>query len=215
MILNSLPFLHSQATDIDEQTLHALRKAFAVADVERNGSIETHVLKTSLANAGISADAADLESALSQVKLKDGRVSWDIFVLLAASFLEEEDEEVVAEELREAFMMYDKDATVVEWCAARVLYRVSACAERLRAGSKPGNDTSYFSFHAVSSHLSETLRGVKEPPGGEGVHLRDVVEVPANYNYTCGEMHHNLWPSTQTTTTTSGLARRLPPQPLA
>ncbi|KAF2361746.1 hypothetical protein FHG87_007494 [Trinorchestia longiramus] len=45
-------------------------------------------------------------------------------------------------------------ATVVEWYAARVLYRVSACAERLRAGSKPGNDTSYFSFHAVSSHLS-------------------------------------------------------------
>ncbi|KAF2343715.1 Reverse transcriptase domain [Trinorchestia longiramus] len=35
-------------------------------------------------------------------------------------------------------------ATVVEWSAARVLYRVSACAERLRAGSKPGNEYELF-----------------------------------------------------------------------
>ncbi|KAF2356278.1 Death domain [Trinorchestia longiramus] len=35
-------------------------------------------------------------------------------------------------------------ATVVEWYAARVLYRVSACAERLRAGSKPGNEYELF-----------------------------------------------------------------------
>ncbi|KAF2369190.1 hypothetical protein FHG87_000064 [Trinorchestia longiramus] len=34
--------------------------------------------------------------------------------------------------------------TVVEWSAARVLYRVSACAERLRAGSKPGNEYELF-----------------------------------------------------------------------
>ncbi|KAF2365792.1 Ribonuclease H-like domain [Trinorchestia longiramus] len=37
-----------------------------------------------------------------------------------------------------------KAATVVEWYAARVLYRVSACAERLRAGSKPGNEYELF-----------------------------------------------------------------------
>ncbi|KAF2350256.1 hypothetical protein FHG87_018989 [Trinorchestia longiramus] len=35
-------------------------------------------------------------------------------------------------------------ATVVEWYAARVLYRVSACAERLRAGSKPSNEYELF-----------------------------------------------------------------------
>ncbi|KAF2353155.1 hypothetical protein FHG87_016089 [Trinorchestia longiramus] len=35
-------------------------------------------------------------------------------------------------------------AIVVEWYAARVLYRVSACAERLRAGSKPGNEYELF-----------------------------------------------------------------------
>ncbi|KAF2352342.1 Glyoxalase/fosfomycin resistance/dioxygenase domain [Trinorchestia longiramus] len=35
-------------------------------------------------------------------------------------------------------------ATVVEWYAARVLYRVSACAERLRSGSKPGNEYELF-----------------------------------------------------------------------
>ncbi|KAF2345651.1 Integrase catalytic core [Trinorchestia longiramus] len=35
-------------------------------------------------------------------------------------------------------------ATVVEWYAARVLYRVSACAERLRGGSKPGNEYELF-----------------------------------------------------------------------
>ncbi|KAF2345028.1 Reverse transcriptase RNA-dependent DNA polymerase [Trinorchestia longiramus] len=37
-----------------------------------------------------------------------------------------------------------KAATVVEWYAARFLYRVSACAERLRAGSKPGNEYELF-----------------------------------------------------------------------
>ncbi|KAF2350210.1 hypothetical protein FHG87_019034 [Trinorchestia longiramus] len=36
------------------------------------------------------------------------------------------------------------NTTVVEWYAARVLYRVSACAERLRAGSKPGNEYELF-----------------------------------------------------------------------
>ncbi|KAF2355731.1 PA domain [Trinorchestia longiramus] len=35
-------------------------------------------------------------------------------------------------------------ATVVEWYAARVLYRVSACAERLCAGSKLGNEYELF-----------------------------------------------------------------------
>ncbi|KAF2347816.1 hypothetical protein FHG87_021428 [Trinorchestia longiramus] len=45
-------------------------------------------------------------------------------------------------------------ATVVEWSAARVLYRVSACAERLLRVRNPAMNTSCFSFHAVSSHLS-------------------------------------------------------------
>ncbi|KAF2358344.1 hypothetical protein FHG87_010904 [Trinorchestia longiramus] len=43
-----------------------------------------------------------------------------------------------------AFRSAGDAATVVEWSAARVLYRVSACAERLRAGSKPGNEYELF-----------------------------------------------------------------------
>ncbi|KAF2343877.1 hypothetical protein FHG87_025367 [Trinorchestia longiramus] len=45
-------------------------------------------------------------------------------------------------------------ATVVEWSAARVLYRVSACAERLLRVRNPAMNTSCFSFRTVSSHLS-------------------------------------------------------------
>ncbi|KAF2345577.1 Leucine-rich repeat [Trinorchestia longiramus] len=41
-------------------------------------------------------------------------------------------------------MLLSEAATIVEWYAARVLYRVSACAERLRAGSKPGNEYELF-----------------------------------------------------------------------
>ncbi|KAF2362963.1 Neurotransmitter-gated ion-channel [Trinorchestia longiramus] len=42
------------------------------------------------------------------------------------------------------FVSSHRAATVVEWSAARVLYRVSACAERLRAGSKPGHEYELF-----------------------------------------------------------------------
>ncbi|XP_018028166.1 troponin C, isotype gamma [Hyalella azteca] len=97
------------ASDLDEQTLHALRKAFALADPGKSGHIDVSVVRTSLASAGVSAEEEDLQAALSQVDLTDGRVTWDTYVLLAASFLDEDDEETIVAELKEAFRMYDKE----------------------------------------------------------------------------------------------------------
>ncbi|KAF2353203.1 hypothetical protein FHG87_016041 [Trinorchestia longiramus] len=70
-------------------------------------------------------------------------------------------------------------ATIVEWSAARVLYRVSACAERLRAGSKPGNEYELFlvsrrelalidNFSCVTPDrvTSVSQSGPPRPPGG-------------------------------------------------
>ncbi|KAF2346173.1 Reverse transcriptase RNA-dependent DNA polymerase [Trinorchestia longiramus] len=61
-----------------------------------------------------------------------------------------------------AVLALDLAATVVEWSAARVLYRVSACAERLLRVRNPAMNTSCFSFHAVSSHLSMQIGLVTE-----------------------------------------------------
>ncbi|KAF2354911.1 Reverse transcriptase domain [Trinorchestia longiramus] len=67
-------------------------------------------------------------------------------------------------------------ATVVEWYAARVLYRVSACAERLRAGSKPGNEYELFlvsrrelalivsKTNALAGHYQERLTSPSPSP---------------------------------------------------
>ncbi|KAF2367222.1 hypothetical protein FHG87_002026 [Trinorchestia longiramus] len=61
--------------------------------------------------------------------------------------LEKESSEVKEVDLKigqSGTLVLQSPATVVEWSAARVLYRVSACAERLRAGSKPGNEYELF-----------------------------------------------------------------------
>ncbi|KAF2346135.1 hypothetical protein FHG87_023109 [Trinorchestia longiramus] len=66
-----------------------------------------------------------------------------------------------------------KKTTVVEWSAARILYRVSACAERLRAGSKPGNEYELFlvsrrelaliAFTALSAHCFHLIVALLNP----------------------------------------------------
>lgn len=97
------------ADDFDEQTMQLLRKAFAVADKSKAGSIDVTALFGSLFSAGLSPDQGDLDEAVGRLELTDGKVTFSNFVLIAASFMEEDDEETITNELREAFRMYDRD----------------------------------------------------------------------------------------------------------
>ena len=45
--------------------------------------------------------------------LSDGKLDFDSFVSIASNFLEEEDDEAMQQELKEAFRLYDKGGCVL------------------------------------------------------------------------------------------------------
>ena len=51
----------------------------------------------------------------------DGKLDFDSFVSIASSFLEEEDDEAMQQELKEAFRLYDKEGKPPFCCICQVL----------------------------------------------------------------------------------------------
>merc|ERR1719468_89537 len=59
---------------------------------------------------GIKGDKAEIENAAAEVDEEgSGKLSLTMFATVAATFMSEDDEEQMKEELKEAFRIYDRD----------------------------------------------------------------------------------------------------------
>ncbi|KAK4300027.1 hypothetical protein Pmani_027745 [Petrolisthes manimaculis] len=88
----------------------ALRKAFATVDKAKKGYVEAKDLETIFTTMGTAFDIDDLNETIKRVDSEqDGKINFDKFVTIASNFLQEDDEETITNELREAFRLYDKE----------------------------------------------------------------------------------------------------------
>ncbi|XP_076249926.1 troponin C-like [Rhynchophorus ferrugineus] len=96
-------------TTEDEQ-LHLLKRAFSMFDSTKNGTIDREKVRTILTTLGHSYDEKELEQMLADEDPEEtGTVNLDAFCRVASHFLENEDEEALQKELKEAFRLYDKE----------------------------------------------------------------------------------------------------------
>ncbi|XP_027230448.1 troponin C [Penaeus vannamei] len=96
--------------DIDEKTMHALRKAFASVDKTRSGFVDIKDIEGIFNNMGTAFDIDDLNATIKRVDIdNDGKINFDKFVIIASNFLQDDDDETITNELREAFRLYDKE----------------------------------------------------------------------------------------------------------
>ncbi|XP_047470123.1 troponin C, isoallergen Bla g 6.0201-like [Penaeus chinensis] len=96
--------------DIDEKTMHTLRKAFASVDKTRSGFVDIKDIEGIFNNMGTAFDIDDLNATIKRVDIdNDGKINFDKFVIIASNFLQDDDDETITNELREAFRLYDKE----------------------------------------------------------------------------------------------------------
>ncbi|CAB3383402.1 Hypothetical predicted protein [Cloeon dipterum] len=96
--------------DIPPEQMQVLRNAFNAFDREKNGSISVDFVPEILRLMGQPFNHQILEELIEEVDAdKSGFLEFDEFVQLAAKFMNEEDEEEMEKELREAFRLYDKE----------------------------------------------------------------------------------------------------------
>ncbi|KAJ8725805.1 hypothetical protein PYW08_003988 [Mythimna loreyi] len=97
--------------DLDKDQLTLLQNAFDAFDQEKKGVISTDFVGTILEMLGHELDDDSLKQIISEVDIKGtGELQFQDFCSLAARFLqEEEDDETMVQELREAFRLYDKE----------------------------------------------------------------------------------------------------------
>ncbi|XP_068247437.1 troponin C-like [Palaemon carinicauda] len=96
--------------DIDEKTMHALRKAFATVDKTKSGFVDIKDIEGIFNNMGTAFDIDDLNETIRRVDIdQDGKINFDKFVIIASNFMQDDDDETITNELREAFRLYDKE----------------------------------------------------------------------------------------------------------
>ncbi|XP_011307671.1 troponin C [Fopius arisanus] len=94
---------------MDEEQTKMLKRAFSMFDSGKKGSIEKEKVKTILNTLGHTFDDQELESLLQKEDEEgSGVVSFDAFCRVACHF-QEEDDEALQKELKEAFRLYDKE----------------------------------------------------------------------------------------------------------
>ncbi|KAJ2952924.1 hypothetical protein O0L34_g7293 [Tuta absoluta] len=97
---------------LDATQLQLLKNAFDAFDHEKKGVISTEMIGTILEMLGHQLDEATLKEIIDEVDEDgSGELEFPEFCKLAAKFLteEEEDDEAMVRELREAFRLYDKE----------------------------------------------------------------------------------------------------------
>lgn len=98
------------ADDLDDEQMAMLRKAFAMFDSGKTGFIEKEKIRTILNTIGAQYVSEELEMLLEENdKEETGKLNFDSFVKVVGHFLEEQDEEAMQKELKEAFRLYDKE----------------------------------------------------------------------------------------------------------
>jgi len=79
-------------------------------DQGKTGFIETSKLATIFNTLGQQVDSIELDLACSEYdKDNTGKINFEAFSTIAQNFLEEEDDEAMQNELKEAFRLYDKE----------------------------------------------------------------------------------------------------------
>jgi len=96
--------------ELPPEQIAILRKAFDAFDAQKNGSISTETVAEILRLMGQPFNKQILEEMIEEVdEDKSGRLEFEEFIILAAKFIVEEDEEALQKELKEAFRLYDKE----------------------------------------------------------------------------------------------------------
>jgi len=96
--------------ELDDEKMAMLRKAFAMFDSGKTGTIEKEKIRTILNTLGASYINEELEALLTENDIEGtGKLNFDCFVRVVGHFLEEQDEEAMQKELKEAFRLYDKE----------------------------------------------------------------------------------------------------------
>jgi len=95
--------------ELPPEQIAILRKAFESFDSSKSGSISTETVAEILRLMGQPFNRQILEEMIEEVdEDKSGRLEFEEFIILAAKFIVEEDEEALQKELKEAFRLYDK-----------------------------------------------------------------------------------------------------------
>lgn len=96
--------------EVDPEQMLVLKRAFDSFDQEKRGAISTDIVATILKMMGQTVNRQILKSVIEEVDVDgSGELEFNEFVMLATKFMNEEDEEEMKKELKEAFRLYDKN----------------------------------------------------------------------------------------------------------
>uniref|UniRef100_A0A2P2I0F6 Troponin-C isoform 6 n=2 Tax=Hirondellea gigas TaxID=1518452 RepID=A0A2P2I0F6_9CRUS len=98
------------SAELTEEQMAMLRKCFVMFDSGKKGQVEKEKIRTILNTLGTNYDADELEGLLDQQDPDGhGTLGFDAFVKVVGHFLEDQDEEAMMKELKEAFRLYDTE----------------------------------------------------------------------------------------------------------
>lgn len=96
--------------ELPPEQIAILKNAFNSFDREKKGYITTETVAEILRLMGQQFNQQTLDELIEEVdEDKSGQLEFEEFIILAAKFIVEEDEEAMAKELKEAFRLYDKE----------------------------------------------------------------------------------------------------------
>ncbi|XP_057369875.1 troponin C-like isoform X1 [Daphnia carinata] len=96
--------------DPEEERKHMMLKAFQTFDSDKKGYIESSKVSTILQMMNLNFDKEELARSLIEHDPKNsGKINFDGFAAIASDILDEEDDEAMQKELRDAFRLYDKE----------------------------------------------------------------------------------------------------------
>ncbi|KAG5880813.1 hypothetical protein JTB14_027980 [Gonioctena quinquepunctata] len=98
------------AEALDDEQVNLLRRAFSMFDSTKKGNIEKEKVHTILTTLGHTYEDSELDALLeSEDPQCTGTLNFDSFCRVASHFFENEDDEALQKELKEAFRLYDKE----------------------------------------------------------------------------------------------------------
>ncbi|XP_063858098.1 troponin C, isotype gamma-like isoform X1 [Scylla paramamosain] len=106
-VLLHICFLTSAA--MDEEQIATMKKVFQMFDQGKTGFVECSKFVNILNTLGQAFDEDELKNRIAENDPnKEGKVDFEKFCAIVMPFLEEDDDEAMHEELKEAFRLYDK-----------------------------------------------------------------------------------------------------------
>jgi len=95
---------------MDSDQTETMKKVFAMFDQAKSGFVATDKFSNILNQLGSTFDEDELSSKIKEVDTAgEGKVNFEQFCSIVMCFMEEEDDEAMNEELKEAFRLYDKN----------------------------------------------------------------------------------------------------------